>query len=53
MSMRDSIVAARMSGPDHQGPGEAVFEFRFGKDDPTFAGHFLRILCCPEFFKWK
>lgn len=40
MSMRDSIVAARMSGPDHQGPGEAVFEFRFGKDDPTFAGHF-------------
>jgi 3-hydroxymyristoyl/3-hydroxydecanoyl-(acyl carrier protein) dehydratase len=40
MTMRDSIAAARISGPVRQANGESVFEFRFGADDPTFAGHF-------------
>ncbi|MBI3881403.1 MAG: beta-hydroxyacyl-ACP dehydratase [Verrucomicrobia bacterium] len=38
--MRDSISAARVSGPSEPAGGERVFEFRFGPDDPTFAGHF-------------
>jgi 3-hydroxymyristoyl/3-hydroxydecanoyl-(acyl carrier protein) dehydratase len=40
MTMRDSIAAARISGPAPQADGAAVFEFRFGAEDPTFAGHF-------------
>jgi 3-hydroxyacyl-[acyl-carrier-protein] dehydratase len=40
MTMRDSIAAARISGPERTADGVAVFEFRFGTDDPTFAGHF-------------
>ena len=40
MTMRDSIAAARISGPCPQTGGAVVFEFRFGADDPTFAGHF-------------
>jgi 3-hydroxymyristoyl/3-hydroxydecanoyl-(acyl carrier protein) dehydratase len=40
MTMRDSIVAARISGPCHQANGAAVFEFTFGADDPVFTGHF-------------
>ena len=40
MTMRDSIAAARISGPSHEADGAAMFEFRFGADDPTFAGHF-------------
>lgn len=39
-AMRDSIAAARMSGPWREGDGAAVFEFRFAAEDPTFAGHF-------------
>jgi 3-hydroxymyristoyl/3-hydroxydecanoyl-(acyl carrier protein) dehydratase len=40
MTLRDSIAAARISGPLRQPDGAAVFEFRFGADDRTFAGHF-------------
>jgi 3-hydroxymyristoyl/3-hydroxydecanoyl-(acyl carrier protein) dehydratase len=43
MNMRDSIAAARISGPIHppEGMGAvAWFEFCFRGDDPTFAGHF-------------
>lgn len=40
MMMRDSIIAARISGPDRNASGAAAFEFRFGADDPIFAGHF-------------
>lgn len=38
--MRESIAAARISGPERMPDGTAVFEFRFGADDPAFAGHF-------------
>ena len=40
MTMRDSIAAARISGPQSEGDGAAVFEFRFAADDATFQGHF-------------
>jgi 3-hydroxymyristoyl/3-hydroxydecanoyl-(acyl carrier protein) dehydratase len=40
MTMHSSIAAARVSGPRREPDGTAVFEFRFGADDPTFAGHF-------------
>lgn len=40
MTMRDSIVAARISGPTPQADGAAILEFYFRPDDPTFAGHF-------------
>jgi 3-hydroxymyristoyl/3-hydroxydecanoyl-(acyl carrier protein) dehydratase len=40
MTMHQSIAAARISGPRREPDGTAVFEFRFGVDDPTFAGHF-------------
>ena len=40
MTMHSSITAARISGPRCEADGTAVFEFRFGADDPTFAGHF-------------
>ena len=40
MTMRDSITAARIGGPDRTADGALAFEFRFGADDPTFAGHF-------------
>ena len=40
MTMRHSIDTARISGPERDADGPAVFEFRFAADDPTFAGHF-------------
>jgi 3-hydroxyacyl-[acyl-carrier-protein] dehydratase len=40
MTMRNSIAAARIDGPRREADGTVVFEFRFGADDPTFAGHF-------------
>jgi 3-hydroxymyristoyl/3-hydroxydecanoyl-(acyl carrier protein) dehydratase len=40
MTMRKSIAAAHISGPLAQPDGSSAFEFRFSKDDPTFAGHF-------------
>lgn len=40
MNLRDSITAARISGPDRTPEGAALFTFRFPATDPTFAGHF-------------
>jgi len=38
--MRDSIAAARVSGPLPRPDGTTHFEFCFPASDPTFAGHF-------------
>lgn len=51
MTMRDSIAAARISGPQPTADGTAVFEFRFGADDPTFAGHFPTHPLVPGIFQ--
>lgn len=40
MSLRDSIAAARVRGPEANADGTALFTFCFPPDDPTFAGHF-------------
>lgn len=40
MTMRESICAARKSGPWPQADGTNVFEFQFSAEDPVFAGHF-------------
>lgn len=40
MTMRDSIAAARVSGPETNFAGATCFTFRFPASDPTFAGHF-------------
>lgn len=40
MTMQSSIAAARLGEPQSNAGGAAVFEFRFGADDPVFAGHF-------------
>jgi len=40
MSLRTSIAAAHLSGPRPEAGGQAVMEFRFRPEDPTFAGHF-------------
>jgi 3-hydroxyacyl-[acyl-carrier-protein] dehydratase len=40
MTVRDSIFAARKSGPLPETDGARSFEFNFSADDPMFAGHF-------------
>ena len=40
MTMRDSISAAKISGPAPQADGASLFEFNFDASDPMFAGHF-------------
>ena len=51
MTMRDSIAAAQIAGPRQEADGTAVFEFRFGADDPTFTGHFPRRPILPGVFQ--
>lgn len=51
MTMRESIAAARISGPQHMADGVAMFEFRFGAEDPTFAGHFPTHPLLPGIFQ--
>jgi len=51
MTMRDSIAAARISGPLELPDGTTSFEFRFGADDPTFAGHFPNRPVLPGVFQ--
>jgi 3-hydroxymyristoyl/3-hydroxydecanoyl-(acyl carrier protein) dehydratase len=51
MTMRDSIVTARISGPCQQANGAAVFEFLFGANDPVFAGHFPTHALLPGVFQ--
>lgn len=40
MNLRDSINAARVSGPEPGPEGTTRFTFNFPASDPTFAGHF-------------
>jgi len=40
MNLRDSISAARVSGPEAGPDGTTTLTFRFPASDPTFAGHF-------------
>src|ERR1700723_3021483 len=51
MTMRDSISAARKSGPLPQTDGTHAFEFNFSADDPTFAGHFPERPILPGVFQ--
>jgi 3-hydroxymyristoyl/3-hydroxydecanoyl-(acyl carrier protein) dehydratase len=51
MTIRDSIAAARISGSRCQADGAAVFEFRFGADNPVFAGHFPAHPLLPGIFQ--
>jgi len=51
MTMRDSIAGARISGPDREADGVTAFEFRFGGDDPVFAGHFPAYPLLPGVFQ--
>jgi 3-hydroxyacyl-[acyl-carrier-protein] dehydratase len=51
MTMRGSIAAARVSGPIPQAEGTIAFEFRFGANDPTFAGHFPERPVLPGVFQ--
>lgn len=38
--MHSSIMAARAGEPRQNPDGSTIFEFRFGMDEPVFAGHF-------------
>ena len=40
MTLRDSISAARLGEPRPNADGSMTLEFKFGADDPVFAGHF-------------
>ena len=40
MTMRGSIAAARLGEPLSNADGTTTLEFKFGADDPVFAGHF-------------
>jgi len=49
--MRDSILAARLGGPQTNAAGLATQEFRFRADDPAFAGHFPTRPILPGIFQ--
>jgi len=51
MTMRDSISAARKSGPLPQADGANWFEFNFAASDATFAGHFPGRAILPGIFQ--
>ncbi|MGZ5505532.1 MAG: ApeI family dehydratase [Limisphaerales bacterium] len=51
MTMRESIAAARISGPEPAPDGAAVFEFRFSAGSPVFAGHFPTHPLLPGIFQ--
>ena len=40
MTLRDSIFAARLGELRSNADGSTTLEFKFGADDPVFAGHF-------------
>jgi len=49
--MQSSIAAARIASPQQNAEGTTTFEFRFGADDPTFAGHFPNRPLLPGVFQ--
>jgi 3-hydroxyacyl-[acyl-carrier-protein] dehydratase len=51
MTMQNSIVAARIGGSQQNADGATIFEFRFGADDPVFAGHFPNRPLLPGVFQ--
>jgi 3-hydroxymyristoyl/3-hydroxydecanoyl-(acyl carrier protein) dehydratase len=51
MTIQSSIAAARIGEPQKNADGINVFEFRFGTDDPTFAGHFPNRPLLPGIFQ--
>lgn len=51
MNLRESIAAARVSGPEAGPDGEIGFAFRFSANDPTFAGHFPTRPLLPGIFQ--
>jgi len=53
MTFRDSISAARKSGPATQADGTSLFEFNFSAEDPTFAGISLTAQFCRAYFNWR
>lgn len=51
MTMQNSIVAAKVGGPQQNTDGGTFFEFRFGAGDPVFAGHFPNRPLLPGIFQ--
>lgn len=51
MTLRDSIHAARVSGPETNAESATVFTFCFPASDPTFAGHFPTRPLLPGIFQ--
>lgn len=51
MTMRNSILAARIGSPQTSTEGLATQEFCFRADDPTFAGHFPTRPILPGIFQ--
>jgi 3-hydroxyacyl-[acyl-carrier-protein] dehydratase len=51
MTMQSSIAAGRIGSPQQNADGASVFEFRFGADNPTFAGHFPNRPLLPGVFQ--
>jgi 3-hydroxyacyl-[acyl-carrier-protein] dehydratase len=51
MNLRDSITAAHIGGPKPNPDGAFILEFRFGADDPIFAGHFPTYPVLPVVFQ--
>lgn len=51
MNLRDSITAAKISGPETTPEGAMLFTFRFPANDPTFIGHFPTRPLLPGIFQ--
>jgi 3-hydroxymyristoyl/3-hydroxydecanoyl-(acyl carrier protein) dehydratase len=51
MTMRQSIAAAQTVEPRADATGAATAEFRFGANDPVFAGHFPHRPILPGVFQ--